>query len=890
MRLVRWAPSERVDIPDITAVSFLTLGEFRRTLRTLLSGEESYIVRGFAVEPESPATTRVRVRLQPPGQARGAAIGGEQTIAGLDHGQLIGDRDSSFLNEGPTQQILDFAGQPNGSYTVEMRFRYTDGVSDNRAFWDNGTASEYVAITDTRHVSGWQIQFVSGAPSGGEWIPLATVTWAGGTVTAGNITDLRRFLFEGSAPYSRATQSSAGGVEDFDRSASRSASNVGRFGLRSAIRALMRQIQDLKGPNDSGVFDWFSRIYKPFDPMGSLPSEQTKTLRSIDVVTYTVGDGVTTFGDFNGTSGLEAALDHIAAMTTKPERIEIVVHGGLSGNGYTITSMKNVQSGLQPCTITIRSGQTLTTANNGVFGRPRITINGAGLNANEYGLSVAGSGGGNLVLRGLDVAWTGTTANGRGMFAATGFIEAHDCDLRMSTAPASPALDAGYVLSTGFARRSVVRNCVIRGRLQFYDVGDLGGIAAPRYTGGVLENCRVEAAHVRLTQDGTPTTRNVAVGFTIRDCTFVGREGSPYNLSVSLIDGRSSQYITIEGCQFSYGINENAIDARTHLSGEAFGWRVRDCQFFSGVNNGTHPVNGGQGGTSGTGWAINIESTTTGTQSHVIENCRWGSQSVDAGGVRLHNISGAFVRDCENVFSAHGGGSETFTAIQVSATSGGWGAHVRISDCLIHKWVGGSRTRGVRLVNVNDVTIDGCTMRGDEFDGTNISGRSTTDAAVWINNCDDVRITRNHFARWNYAQTTSACIYVPSGSVCERMMIESNSFEGNGNYAIHFLGSAPNQGPIINGNQMRGGPSNNNLGMTLVNAGLRWVVSNNSFLHNSGAGFDFIFFSNMGGGVCSGNRSNADIRKTGATAIRGYKPDDDLDGLSQNLNFVNAYT
>lgn len=893
MRIVRWAPSERVDIPDITAMSFLVLGEFRRTQRALLSGEQKYIVNGFAVEPESPATTRVQVRLQPPGEDRGVAIGAEQTTAGLDHGQLIGDRDSSFINEGASQQFLDFAAQPPGPYTVEMRFTYADGVSDNRAFWNAGTASEFVAITNTRHVSGWQIRFVSGAPSGGEWIPLATVTWDGVAVDAADIADLRVLLFEGAAPYSRATQTAAGGVEDFDRSTTRAAASVGRFRLREVVRALMRQVQDLKGPNDSGVFDWFSRIYKPFDPDGALSAEHTKTLRSIDTVTYTIGDGVSTFGDFNGASGLEQCLDHIEAMVSgsKPERIEIVLHGGTT---YTITTPKNIQAPIgHACTITLRAGQAPSQTNVGLFGRPRISIDGTGLGG-TYALIVGGSGGGNLILRGLDVFWSGTTA-GNGMFATSGYIEAYDCQLQMSVAPASPDVGALYVLSSPFARKCRVSNCFIRGRVQFYDLGDFTD-AADRREHGLLEHSRLEEAHIVLHTDFPGVNRDVASGFTIRNCAIEGRtNGATYTSSTALIDGRSASYLTIEGCEIVYGTNENGIDGRTYLSGDAFMWRIRDCNIFAGVSNGSHGVGAGQHLADGTGWAINLQSTTNGTQGHVIENVRVGADGVDAGAIRLYQPEGVHISKCEVVFSTHGaGGTDTFTGIQVHAAAAAWLANVTISDTLIHKWLGGSRTRGIRLQNVNDVKIRGCTLRGDEFDGTDISGRTTTDAAVWIDDCDDVKITDSHLARWNYGQTTSACIYVPSSSVSYRLVVAHNTFEGNGNYAIHFVGGAPPVrflGPTIIGNSMSGGADSNNLGITLTSgAGNNWSVIGNTFVHNTGVGNDFIFFNNMGGGICSGNESNADIRRTGATLVRGYKPDDDLGGLNQNLNSVNAYT
>jgi hypothetical protein len=890
MRIVRWAPSERVDIPDITAMSFLTLGEFRRTLRALVTGDAPYVVQGFKVEPEAPATTRIRVRLQPPGEFKGAAIGGEQTAPGLDYGQLIGNRDSSFLDEGASQQFIDFVGQPNGPYTIEMRFTYTDGVNDNRAFWNAGTSTEFVAVTATRHVSGWQIQRVA-APSGGQWIPLATVTWDGVAVDAADITDTRVFLFEGTAPFSRTTQEGAGGVEDFSRTTTRGDDAVGRFRMREVVRGLMRQVQDLKGANDSGVWDWFSRVYRPWDPAGALNAQRTKSLRTIDTVTYTVGDGVTLFGDFNGATGLEQCLDHIEALAdaNRPERIEIVVHGGTTG--YTITSPKFLQPGSgDTLTVIIRGGVTNSQTNVGGDGRPRISIDGAGITAANFAI-VSGNGG-NLVLRDLDVVWTGTTAGGRGMFGAGGWLQAFNCRFLMT----SPAVDAGNVLFSSLARKSRITNCEITGRVQFYDESDFVD-RADRDQGGVMENCRLLSSHVRLSDVGVGIGPNVAVGFTIRNCTIEGRATAVYTSSVGLIDARCASYLLVENCTLNYGLNENGIDGRTFESDDIFHWTIRDTQFFTGVSNGAaHAPGAGQNGASGTGWAINVESTTNGALRVHVENCKWGVSSTDAGGVRFHNTEQCSIRGGDMIFCSHeAGGTDTFQGVQVTATAAGWKTQTKITDLMIGKWIDDlPRTRGIRLQNVDDVSIMGCTINGDQFDGTDIAARTTTDSAVWIDDCDDVRVIGNKFGHWNFGVATSACVYIPSSSVAQRFICTGNQFEGNGNYAIHFVGAAPPVGfigPVIANNVIAGLGDSLNLGITLTSgAGGTWAVCDNVIRHNTGVGNDAIFFNNMGGGVCSGNDSNADIRKTGVTLIRGYKPDDDFLTLNQNLNNPNAYT
>ena len=68
MRIVRWSPQQRVDLPDKTAENFLVLGEFRRTVRDMVLGFDAgsslmSILRGFEVEPSAVPDARIRVRM-----------------------------------------------------------------------------------------------------------------------------------------------------------------------------------------------------------------------------------------------------------------------------------------------------------------------------------------------------------------------------------------------------------------------------------------------------------------------------------------------------------------------------------------------------------------------------------------------------------------------------------------------------------------------------------------------------------------------------------------------------------------------------------------------------------------------------------------------------------
>lgn len=321
MRVVKWSPQERVDLPDLAATSFLAIGEFRRTIReALIGGDENRVLRGFEVEASAVPDALITVKLNDAGTLS-VAVGAEN-LGNVTHGQLIGGVDDAARNEGNAQQTLDFTGQPNpATYTVQMRFVYADGANDNRAFWADATDSEFVSSADTRYLPGFELR-LSGAASA-EWIDLASVVWGGSTITAGNITDLRSFAMEGVTPYEQTTQAGAGGMPDFSRLATRGDTAVGINALWGVVRALGRQIQDIKGEDDSGNWNWWGRVFKSSTLS---PTDTTKTLRTLHTVTYTVGDGSTSYGDYSGVDGLDDCLDEVFNLgANAPANIRIVL-------------------------------------------------------------------------------------------------------------------------------------------------------------------------------------------------------------------------------------------------------------------------------------------------------------------------------------------------------------------------------------------------------------------------------------------------------------------------------------------------------------------------------------------------------------------------------------
>lgn len=326
MDLVRFDSQERVDLPDMRQASFLVLGEFRRLVRTMFTGDVLGIIQGFKVTAEG-GTERVVVTMDDSGTLS-AAVGPENTGT-QDHGQLIGGRGPTGTPEGAASQILDLTGQLTGSYTIEMRFSYVDGTADNRAFWNEVGNTEFVASTDTRHVATWTARFVPVA-TGGEWIPLAVVAYTSATnIVGGNITDARSFLFEGDVGAFTATEygdGSAGGLPDFDRADTRD--TVGVNTVYGVLRALGRQIQDAIGPGSDGTLGWFKRIVQPprTSTSPSLAPETTRNFSSMDMYSqYTVGDGTTTWGDFSGQTALDDVMTHIITTVNHPKKVRIYV-------------------------------------------------------------------------------------------------------------------------------------------------------------------------------------------------------------------------------------------------------------------------------------------------------------------------------------------------------------------------------------------------------------------------------------------------------------------------------------------------------------------------------------------------------------------------------------
>lgn len=755
MDLVKWSADERVDIPDITAMSFLILSEFRRSMRLLAGDTLRKVVRGFKVEPSAAPDGRVRIRLDPTGTGeRGKALGAENLTSGVDYGQLIGDRDSYFDDEGNAQQIIDLSAQPIATYTIEMRFVYTDGVNDNRAFWNEGTVSEYTSPVNTRRVAGWEAQYVTGTVgTGNEWIKLAEVVWDGGTIDAADITDKRDMLFEGEGPtFTQATQTGTGGAPDFTRTATRSDNPI--TDVVGAIRALHRQVQDIKGQSDDGTFDWFSRVFSAIDPTDSLGA-QTKSLRTIDHVAYVVATGGE-YGDYTGASGLHDLLTMIAAnLASLPEHINIVLKSRTD------------------------SAQTLSGTYN--LGDKRIRITGAfggGTSDTTYGRH--------------RIACTSAAASTVFTFTAGGGIELEGLSFT------SPTNEVTMFSVAALGCRFAARNCEffnVSSRTQVYadlvadsldisgcTIGDLtsGGAGVWRIANSTLTTIATLPGRMAgtafwfgrmLLYRGTPTAMTGrCFGLRFDSCSFVGAL-TAHAASAGVIVAAGAQHVAFDDCAMRNEGDEDCVVVLTGTDGvtEYASGQIafRNCTFTS--SSGSHAADAGTGGADGTGWALNIEGTSTTKVVGVsIDNCKFtGVSSIDSGAVRIDGADAVSITNpiIQGVTIPSTGRYTCFKAL-------GTCSDIHITRALAEKFTAtGTDLRGFEFTSCKGSSITHSTLRATDATGTAFT---VTGYVGKLISCNTVNIESCLFEDWIDGTNDRGLIYETSNTYIK---VRGNTFD-----------------------------------------------------------------------------------------------------------------
>lgn len=650
MKIVRFAPNERVDMPDMTAVSFLPLSEFRRTFRGAIVGDDTpRIINGFKVEANSPNDAGVTVTLDPGGGGWPAhAVLAEDTT----FGQLVGGIDDQGSTEGNATYPVDFTGEPAATYVVEMRFVYVDGDTQNRAFINQVTKIESTQQTETRYLPTLEVQLAP-APTGAEWVTLAEVVWGGATISSVDITDMRVFALEGTAgAFTASAWGGAGGQPDFDRSTFRA--DVGLNAIWPAIRACMRQIQDLKGFSAAGTLDSYSRVIGvPRAGAGLVPTEQTRSVSSMDTEEFTVGDGAGCFGDFNGSGGLQDCLDHIVSQKAfLPKHITIKVKTR-SSNTASARFVCDTPVDLSGVRVTIECVN-----GNNVDGMMRVDFTHA---AGTYFTSTTSEC--PLEIRNMRMERATGVKTVRPLIncGADNSVVLHNCDLNVSRTLALPMVIAG-------AAGSRITSCTLAGEVQIGSIGRIGGCLIEDVQGQTSAASDIAPCVLRLyVIDGTSPAKNV----TIR------------NSSFRQIIGHGARYISIEDVTISHG-HLDGIQLGASNSFASSDWTMRRIAFTASAESVAGHV--ATNGADGTGWAIHcFESIAPppGTRSVriVIEDVVLLVPSgTDSGGIRLANVDTCKI----SRFTAQG--DHGVTDLQYT---------------------------GIELETARNVTIEGCDWEGE---------------------------------------------------------------------------------------------------------------------------------------------------------------------------------
>jgi hypothetical protein len=841
MRLVRFDSQERVDLPDLTAVSFLVLGEFRRTVRNLLLGpgtgagtHDTSVIRGYLTEPSAVPDAIVTVRLVPTtggGRPLSAAIGGEDLGSRIDFGQLMGGEDMAGATEGNASSTFDFTGQPNATYLLQMRFVYQDGANDNRAFWNENLKSEFVNATNTRTAPAIELAIaVSPALLGDEYIALATVVWDGASIDAADISDARTLTFEGQAgSFDGATQ--AASPMDFDRSTDRGIDGVNS--IYPVLRALARQIADLKGPDTAANYNWYARVARPFDDTNdTLPATQTKSITSVDTTTYTIGDGTTTFGDFNGLAGLETCLQHLEDLGTQvPEHVRIVLKSNAAaGFEWAISTPHTLGS--------TSNRMTLELVGRGAGGTAGPTlIDFTGVTAGTTALFVWGK----LV---LDQVGNGDAVElpvNATMFMST-TIDARGCRFLGRETEGASAVPAIRMLEGG--RFSRLESCEWGGVIRVEDDTVSGfGSSLP---GGVIDSCWTDNGCLEF-QPADPSAASLTRGWLIQNCRVRMAETHGWGLR-GAIDLGNCPKMTVRDSQVFFVTDVDGIHTRRISSTSPTDLVVSECIFDSLATVPTHAIDGGGNGANGTGWAVYVDGTGGSAFGIQISGCRIQTTALDAGGIRVNACEAPVI---ENTSVTLGGANATASSRYDCIYLGG-SARAKVLGCDIGRWNSGAdaRTSGIQVDASANVTIAHCTLDArTSADGT-VTGRGAAHSAVYLtggaNTVNNLAVHDCQFIGWELGTDINRCI-VDAATGSDRLKVEGNTFESNGGYCVDFDGATDCK---VDGNIVSVGGTGR--GFTMAAAPNTTCVGNNITI--TGAARTVIDWGAASTNLCASNR------------------------------------
>jgi hypothetical protein len=720
MRRVNFEAQERVDLPDMTAVSSLMLGEFRRQLRGLVLGESANkIVKGFAVEPAGVPDTTITVKLDD-GGSLGFFIGSQDLGSRIDYGQLAGGDDIAGNLEGAAQIILDFTGQPADTYNVDVRFVEVDGTADNRVFRNEVTEAEFIASTETRVLPLYQLRDF-GDPVTGDYQTLAAVIWNGVSIDANDITDDRVFLFEGD-DFEAPLPGDPGGMPDFPRGKDRELVDAGVNEVYPILRALGRQIQDMKGPDPlTGQWNWFGRTRGITDPFGTIGAPEFTTSfthESEQVFTVGVGNGITgTTGHFNGPGGLQNCLNHIATIAdgvnvddTYPGRFKIILKPGINQDTafWTCpTPINLVNAHLEICVA--GQGGLDSGLNGSIYGMVPIDF------THPAGTPFFTITGGTLKLKDIR-----TDAPINELVEGTLLqLEIEHC-LFLFNDVASIYND----WKTKLTDTSIQGGTITLTKSGLADIwtSELKGCHFARYNSNLFQ--------LRLWDDEMGTVAAAAADsamerLLIDQCQFNDHAEQATASFPAMIDARGARDITITNCDIEVPSSQDfllvgQIDTAPGAGQGTRGITIRDSS-VTGRTAVTHAVGAGFNGVKGTGWTVfcdQIDTLNT-SRSVTLDNCTWHDyQGTDAGGVYSRGTRGLKVNNCD------------FLKVSMTAAAGTRWAAVNIGTF--------STISNARINNILVTGVEGTANRG--WCGVRIEGSA-----------EDTKITNSTFECRNEA-------------------------------------------------------------------------------------------------------------------------------------------
>jgi hypothetical protein len=852
-RRVNFSPQQRVDQPDAQAIAAFGNQDMRRYMRQVVMGRdvaanEGRVLAGFKVEPEDPGVSpRVIVKLDLGGGALGAFMGAiDQGGGTIDWGQLAGDKDGLGNLEGSAQNLLDFTGQPIATYEVKARTTFVPGILDNRAFWNPASNEEFIKPTNTRLLPQWEIAFQNHA--GSEWVLLGEVAWGGVSVDTVDITDLRKFPIEGqprnaatpAEQWAHAEQNDSDdfGVGDFDRNEDRGDGGAGLAAIWEALRALGRQVQDVKGGRESDLrHDWFSRVYAAPGRLAADPADKTtKTLRTIDVITFTCGDGVTEQGDFTGPASLHDCLRFIEDNEASlPARIHIVVKTREGANDFTWPTAVEIEDknisivGIghdEPALSFLAPGKGCVVVN------PVASVVAAGALLRMTGV-------GSLRLENFDLE---PTPADEVSWIVCDLGVAFSCKnllLNGQVAGDNPTLGKMLqVQSEGLLIEDsiITGNVFIGGRADpgFGDSGALVdqlwsvGVAKRSFFGGLLR-----LRHDHLSGADSAEGWWLANHLRFEGCFFadaVSQVGAEANGQIDLTGARN---IAFERCDFVYHGDQTCIWGVTATT-DAFKWvpihgiDIHDCDFRltgDATHEGTASGAGGVSGLDGTGWAVAIKATPLGTDPVNPFQC---PKRIDLAGNRFRSgllIDGSapvisspdagcvVIQDCSDVWvdknffvdwskPVPGQGSDVQSILRVGATLAGFalsgGQHTWIGKNYFGDFFtsGGADWGGIgRFIFVDLILLNGVEVASNVISAINASGSlnqrlGSLPSALVINTCLSPQIHHNRIV--NFRDTgdplLNTCVGIAGLNAGVR--IENNEFFNCGGNNVVFEAGA----------------------------------------------------------------------------------------------------